>query len=128
MSKILFVPLPTDTDAFLTSASHSLLSHSALQSHQYNYDFLSDTPLSVQSGFAWEERDTDDEGEEEEGFAAEARDWLQAALDGKKAYYGFDFEAETPIQAGQFVWETVEKKPELPLEERLSLSTMATSD
>lgn len=123
MSKILFVPFPTDTDCFLRSASSSLLSKAALQGQRYNYDFQSDTPLAGQSWDLVWERDW-----EEEEFVAEARDWLQAALEGKREYYGFDFEAETPIQAGEFVWEAVEKKSEGSIEERLSLSTMATSD
>lgn len=126
MSDILFVPHPTDTDAFLSSASSSLLSTLLTQTQIYSYDFLSDTPVSSYSGrFIWEER----EETEEECFLEEAREWIEAQTEVKEAYYGFDFEAETPIQTGQFIWETVEKKLAPVIEaDRLSLSTMATSD
>ena len=126
MSEILFVPYPTDTTAFLSSASSSLLSTLLTQTQIYSYDFLSDTPVSTDSGrFIWEDR----EEMEEECFLEEAREWIETQAEAKKDYYGFDFEAETPIQAGQFIWETVEKKVDPVMEaERLSLSTMATSD
>ena len=126
MSEILFVPYPTDTTAFLSSASSSLLSTLLTQTQIYSYDFLSDTPVSTYSGrFIWEDR----EEMEEECFLEEAREWIETRTEVKKDYYGFDFEAETPIQTGQFIWETVEKKVDPVMEaERLSLSTMATSD
>jgi hypothetical protein len=67
--------------------------------------------VSADSGrFIWEER----EEMEEKCCLEEARGWIEAQTEVKQAYYGFNFEAETPIQAGQFIWETVEKTQTLP--------------
>lgn len=130
MSRILFDPDTQGAAEFLAGASGSIRTAAFAKGQKYNYDFHSDTPSNHPGHkLQWEgefDVETDDEGEL---FLSDARDHLHTELEGKQRLYGFDFEAETPLQSGTFTWEVVEKPGKTKRDadsERLSMSTLAS--